>query len=482
MDRVRLRFGIAVVGATTCLLAWACGSSNDSTFPPNGSSSGSGGDGAANLFSGDGGGNTDGSNGTDAGCTGIACDRVYCPNGGTTSLSGTVVSPRPTDPDPVYNAIVYVPNAPVAPFTPGVTCDRCGAAVSGDPIAVALTGIDGKFTLKDVPVVPNLPVVVQLGRWRRQITVSTVTACADTPLTTDQTRLPRNHMEGDIPLMALKTGDSDSPECVLRKMGVEDGEFTNPGGGGRIELYLGALNVPPTLAGTPPVSTLLDTAATMNKYDIVLLPCDGNDFTPDPASMTNLESYANAGGRVFASHYSYNWIKQQPAPSKWAGVVAWDPAPTLPPTGTSVAGTVNTSFPKGLAMSEWLAELGAASDAGVIPTLWQPREDVDSLTANAGALEWIAETSLSRVGHFSFDTPLDVDGGAECGRVVFNDFHTVNIYGGQTGTFPAECGDPTLALTSQERVFEFMLFDLSSCVQTDSLPPVPPPAPGSGVH
>jgi hypothetical protein len=97
---------------------------------------------------------------------------------------------------------------------------------------------------------------------------------------------------------------------------------------------------------------------------------------------------------------------------------------------------------------------------------------------NGATLQWIAEQSPNRVGHFSFDTPLAADAGAACGRVVFNDFHTVNVFGGQTGTFPGECADRTQPLTSQERVFEFMLFDLSSCVQKDTLPPVPPP--GSG--
>ena len=322
-------FSLLVFGVSAVL--WACGTQGSSVFQDvaNGNNNSDDGDASVVLFGGEGGISLDGG-ASDAGCTGIACQRVYCPGGGTTSLSGTVVSPRPGDPDPIYNAIVYVPNAPVAAFTEGVSCDRCGATVSGDPIAVALTGVDGTFTLTDVPVTDNLPVVIQLGRWRRQIVVSTVTACANTPLTTDQTRFPRNHTEGDIPKIALKTGDSDSPECVLRKMGIDDAEFTNPDGGGRIELYRGALANPPTLAGTPPASDLLDNASAMNKYDLVLLPCDGDDFTPDTGSLSNLESYSNLGGRVFASHYSYNWIKQQPTSSPWSSVATWDPAPTTP--------------------------------------------------------------------------------------------------------------------------------------------------------
>ena len=144
----------------------------------------------------------------------------------------------------------------------------------------------------------------------------------------------------------------------------------------RVQLIATGVQPPAELGDSPPVSDLLANATTMNKYDIVLLPCDGSDFTPDGPAMKNLESYADLGGRIVASHYSYNWIKQQPAPSKWASVVSWDPAPTLPAPAETIPGYINTTFPKAQAMSTRLGELGAA-DGGVIPTLWQPRRDID---------------------------------------------------------------------------------------------------------
>jgi hypothetical protein len=461
---------------------FACGSVAGSLFVESGSSDDGGAPSSNSVVSfrptGDAGAIFD-AGGSSQSCTGLACKRVYCADGGTTSLSGTVVSPRPGDPDPIYNAVVYVPNARVQPFTEGVSCDRCGAAVSGDPIAVALTGIDGKFVLPDVPVSDDLPVVIQLGRWRRQVTVKTVAECADTHMTTEQTRLPKNHSEGDIPKMALKTGDSDSPECVLRKMGVEDAEFGSPGGTNRIDLYRGILADPPVLAsGSPEAQALLDDLDRMKRYDLVLLPCDGEPFTPDNASMKNLEAYANLGGRIFASHFSYEWIQNAPPPSKWPGVVNWDPNPDIPDPDAAVPGYIDTSFPKGRAMSDWLQNLGAA-DGGVIATLWQPRRDVDS--ANGDTLGWIRTKRPDRLNHFSFNTPVGIGPADQCGRVVFNDFHTVNVYGGQTGVFPSECTPRTQPLTPQERVFEFMLFDLSSCVQKDDLPPVAPPS-GPGLH
>jgi hypothetical protein len=64
-----------------------------------------------------------------------------------------VYAPTPSQfgkPDPIYNAIVYVPNGDLQPFPKGATCDQCGAVASGDPIAVALSASDGKFEIDNV--------------------------------------------------------------------------------------------------------------------------------------------------------------------------------------------------------------------------------------------------------------------------------------------------------------------------------------------
>src|SRR5262249_13317778 len=56
----------------------------------------------------------------------------------------------------------------------------------------------------------------------------------------------------------------------------------------------------------------------------------------------------------------------------------------------------------------------------------------------------------------------------QCGRVLFDDFHVEDA---QTSglTFPAECS--TGPMTPQEKVLEFMIFDLGSCVTPDMPPP-----------
>jgi hypothetical protein len=87
-------------------------------------------------------------------CTGLECQVEKCSGGGSTTLSGIVVAPTPAQygkPDPLYNAIVYVPNADLQPFPSGVSCEKCGTVTSGTPITVTLSAADGTFKLENVP-------------------------------------------------------------------------------------------------------------------------------------------------------------------------------------------------------------------------------------------------------------------------------------------------------------------------------------------
>ena len=133
-----------------------------------------------------GGGGVHGECGNTLPCTNLCLQQVAC-EGGTTSITGKVVAgtlPKFGPPDPIYDAIVYVPNAPVKPFAPGVQCSQCGGEVSGEPLVATQTAPDGTFTLVNVPVGADIPLVIQLGRWRRQITVPSVAACSTTALPT----------------------------------------------------------------------------------------------------------------------------------------------------------------------------------------------------------------------------------------------------------------------------------------------------------
>lgn len=91
-----------------------------------------------------------------------------------------------------------------------------------------------------MPATTDVPVVIQVGKWRRVITVPLVPECTDTAVATGMTRLPKNKTEGDMPRMALATGEADALECMLRKIGIDESEITNSAGTGRVHLFQGA--------------------------------------------------------------------------------------------------------------------------------------------------------------------------------------------------------------------------------------------------
>jgi hypothetical protein len=168
----------------------------------------------------------------------LSCKIAKCDVGSTT-ISGKVYDPAGLN--AIYNIMVYVPNSALSPITHGATCDQCGTP-SGDPVTAALTGTDGSFTLTNAPNGTNIPLVMQIGKWRRQIKIPTVNACQNNIVDSSLTRLPRNQNDGDagtvsLPKIALAAGMADRLQCLMRRMGVDTAEFTNPGGTGSISMY-----------------------------------------------------------------------------------------------------------------------------------------------------------------------------------------------------------------------------------------------------
>jgi hypothetical protein len=400
----------------------------------------------------------------------------------TTTLTGTVYAPNGTDPLP--NALVYVPNAPVQPFTPGVSCDNCSATASGSPLVTAVSAVDGTFTLTNVPVGANIPLVVQIGRWRRQVTVPNVPSCVTTAIPASLTRLPQcrtgnascpaGDATGDIPLMAFSTGAVDALECVLRKIGVDDSEFTAPGVGGRINLYEGLTDPVSTAAGgaiatgSPSETQLWGTQAELNQYDVVFFPCQADQATTRTAAeQQNVIDYANAGGRIFATHFSYVWLFND---APFSGTAAWDVEQH--PSPANQTGYVDTTFPKGLLLAEWLQVVGASTTLGQIP-LQVLRHDQNGPIAPSQSWMTIQDVNFPGANvHYTFNTPVGVPAAQQCGRVLFDDFHVENVGDSKGQLFPSECAAGPM--TAQEKLLEFMIFDLTSCVTPDQPPPCTP--------
>ena len=422
--------------------------------------------------------------GVPASCTNLCLKQVTCSNPAvTTTVTGKVFAPNGVD--PLLNALVYVPNAAVMPFSQGVTCDQCGAPASGSPLVSATTAVDGSFTLKNVPVGANIPLVIQLGRWRRQVTIPNVASCTNTAVSSMLTRMPRNKAEGDIPLMAFSTGAVDALECVMRKIGIDDPEFTAPSGTGRIHLYQGltdhnskyhTANIWASggakASGSPFEDQLWTTQAQLNKYDLVFFPCQADEADPTLRNATvhqNLINYVNAGGRVFATHFSYIWFFQT---APFSSTAQWNV--TQHPSPPNQTGYVNMTFPKGQALAQWLQIVNASTVLGQIP-LQVIRHDHDNVIPPSQAWMTVNDSVFpGAIVHYTFNTPVGAAAQNQCGRVLFDDFHVENTSFAPTigALFPTECAAG--AMTPQEKLLEFMIFDLASCVTPDIPTPCQP--------
>lgn len=462
----------ATVAASALVFA-ACGAENSGT-PPGGDGDGGPSEGGSSGSSGFVPG--DGSTGP---CTGLACAQVKCDGGTPTTVTGKVYDPAGKT--PLYNAIVYFAEKPeqIAPFTEGASCERCGT-VTGSPFLQTLTDATGSFRIENAPVGAQ-KLVVQIGKWRRVVDVN-VNACADNALTPEQTRLPKNRQEGSIPRIALATGAEDPLECLLTKIGVDRAEFGVSGGEERVHLYQGGgysnLTATASFQGGAafPVAkdALWNDVATLKKYDLVLLGCEGQynlDQKPE-ASRAALYDYLKAGGRAFASHYHVTWFADGPEDVK--NTADYPLAPPAPPPSPFDA-DIDTTFPKGKALSDWLGSQSALAAGGKL-SLTKSRHDVNAVKATAQ--QWISLANPNAaneraVQYLTFNAPTTAPEDQQCGRAVFSDLHVSASDADKSGQpFPAGCTGTELS--PQEKALIFMLFDLSSCVQSDKREPVVP--------
>lgn len=401
--------------------------------------------------------------------SGSNASRSTAEQSATTSISGIVWDPAGKN--PVYNAVVYVPNADLEPITHGPVCDSCGGApVTGNPLVTTLSDATGAFKLDNVPVGVDFPLVMQVGKWRRKITIPAVAnKCADNTIAdANLTRLPRNKSEGDMPLIALTSG-CDPIHTLMEKIGIDKSEFTNGGGNGSIHVYNGKGYSVPGVSGATDAYAFWGTLSQMMKYDIIINECECTPYARDTVgpAYENMRAYLDAGGRVFNSHYHLNFFGSSTenggkAASELQSAATWSL------WGKSPGGApflIDTTFPKGKAMDDWLANLATASKWGKIKT--SPKGQIT--TSNAGDIggtvpgisqRWIYPSSGNGAVYVSINTPTSKPAADRCGRAVGTDIHV---------------GNGNLSnMTEQEAALEFMFFDLASCVIDDAEPPKPP--------
>jgi hypothetical protein len=440
---------------------------------------------------------------------------VSC-SGGSTTVSGKVYDPAGKN--PLYNVAVYIPATPLQPLGKGVPTGAdacsCAALFKSGSLAATSTAVDGSFTLTNVPV-GDITLAIQVGKWRRAIKLTTKMCQAhpqpDKSLTLPGTLVGAGN-DDNMPEIAVSTGNADTLECLMTRIGVPATEYVaGSATAGHVHIFSGGdiagggggnvggpeANVMP---GAPASYTnLWMTQGQLMPYDITLLSCEGGEtFNANPVA---LEAYLNAGGRVFGSHYHYAFfsgpldtMQAYKAPADWgANLSMWagNGGTGSGPIGGMIDTTLNGSgapFAKGIALKSWLGIVNALGTDGVPPAdlaIYQPRYNSVVTPPNTPSQPWITSDPAARRGrggmpgqtmYFSFDTP--VKGPNYCGRAVFSDLHvagnplindTGNVSGG--GMAPPVGCDAKSDLSPQEKALEFMLFDLSSCVISDTVAP-----------
>jgi hypothetical protein len=442
-----------------------------------------------------------------------------CPSGNTTTIKGRVFDPAGKN--PIFNVVVFVPNDPktLPAIVPGTnSCSACDTSV-GDYVAATLTDTSGAFTLKGVPTGNNVPLVLQIGKWRRLMTVPSVPDCKTTTLPSSgsgQARLPKNRQEGDIPQMALLTGGLDDLGCFLYKVGIDPKEYSAPKGGGRLDIYQGLGGGAGGLLGggggkAPGLSNggtagnctttscpLWANKQSFENYDIVFLACEGDTYDADEngdagaglfgggggpnvtkAGKQALHDWLDEGGKVFATHFHYTWFKN--GPPDFQAVATW--LGSSIGNGTCTNCTLDTSFQSGKDFQAWLQGVGALSGGGI--TLKGVADSVSTVNT-ATTNRWIYGNSgrggATDTKYMSFETPIGgipIEAGPEmggkqyCGKAVFTDLHAG---GSPSGDIPGACQN--VDLTAQEKALEFLIFNLAACVSDESMPmKIPPPPP-----
>ena len=414
-------------------------------------------------------------------CEGIGCSIVDCTAKGMpqTTVTGTVYAPNGTL--PLFGVNVYVPVHDPGPLPAGVQCDRCVNQLPGGAYAQASTDEAGHFTLTGVPATDNVPVVIQVGKWRRQITLPTVAACQETPLDATSTTLPRNHTQGDMPQIAITTGDADALDCLIRKMGIEDSEITTDAQGGKVHLYAGngAKQFASGFAGGSGnfnnATTLWGDSSKLSGYDIVLFSCEGGQHpeTKSQAALQAVHDFADRGGRVFLSHWHNIWVggdrnDANHSLADWKSIATFNFGASQPPNGSTQQTLVDETAPKGRPFATWLLNTGASTVRGQLPVV-DARYTCSAVTPGK-AEQWVYVdpahpliAGASGVQDMLFTTPVEQPEANRCGKVVFSDMHVSAGSTSKSGTpYPGGCS--TQPLTAQEKALAFIFFDIASCV------------------
>ena len=239
----------------------------------------------------------------------------------------------------------------------------------------------------------NVPLVIQIGKWRRQIKIPNVAACEDHALDpVDDAAAEESRCEGDMPKIAISTGGADALECLAAQARHRsDARSRRRAGGGHIHMYTNPWHRTTRPDGQR--ATVHDAAgpaaraivrrlarrcgrrrqpeAVRHRVPVVRRRSVSRRASRRPRSHA-MKAYADLGGRVFLSHWHNIWIEgrrhergrtacpdwaSRPRTSRLRRQQPYDAGDSSP----TIIDEVNN--PKGMSFATWMLERRWLDDA-----------------------------------------------------------------------------------------------------------------------
>lgn len=411
----------------------------------------------------------DGASGVDAGAFDAGADAapsdaapgdgaIHCAPG-TGTIEGTVYAPNGLD--PISSAVIWVPlaGATVPGIPAGVACDRC---LVGGTLFRATSAADGSFSLSVGAAGGDYEVVVQNGRFRRIVTVH-VDPCGRTVMSTAETTLPGTTDPATagpgvvtMPRILVATGTNDNIARVLRLIGIT--QFDSVDGGrsasSRVTVESSALG------------TVLADRTMLDAYNMVFAGCGSlgggrSDALQSAPMLASVAGWLAAGGRLYTSDLSYVLVSATvPSIATWAtgetvGTYDVHDVGYSASATAIIPGTIDDPD-----LRTWLAGLGALRTDGRVD-LTQFRDPwgavgaapIATTTWVHGDVQWhvpVGATSPAADHPLTIQSAVPDASGAACGRAFYSSYHTSSSTTATT-------------LSSQERLLEYLIFQLAKC-------------------
>lgn len=344
------------------------------------------------------------------------------------TLKGKVYAPNGTL--PMGKALVYVSLEKPAAIPEGAYCDEC---VTLPDHTFGYSEADGSFELPLQLPKGKSWLVVQKGQFRR-VRELDVAEEGEIKVAKSDSTLPGN-------------ADPDNGDDVPKMLVVSEGTAYD-----EIESSLSKLGIDDVTMSTTH-DTLRDLTELM-KYHVVFIPCDvQNDArVEEPEVQQVLQDYVKAGGRLYVTDWSYEWVNRP-----FAGWVSWvDDTGTLGSAAKGVWSAPATADDQDL--GDWLAASGDASFdvegnwTTIASVNTQPGLNAKGETVDITPKVWMsADKNGSQV-------PTTVSFEQQCGRVMFSTYHTEPEFGGSP------------ELHAQEKALLYVLLEVGVCIGQSNTP------------